>query len=223
MSRHEVFGNTPDFIRLFGNRLEHRIIFETDNFVVLPSIGQIVEGYLLILPKKHANSMAALDKHLLAELEIVHSEVRQMLARFYSTPIFYEHGVGTTKFGNGCCVDHAHIHAVPVSLQLSFLLCKQFKWAKFSRLEELTQLAAKNDYLFVEDCTGERFLFQASQVPSQFLRYRIAEMIGTPEKGDWALYPGVEELVSTVHRLTCWNDKTKLSDPLLAYERSLGK
>src|SRR5437870_13220641 len=101
MSRHKVFGNTPDFIRLFGNCLEHRIIFETENFVVLPSIGQIVEGYLLIMPKRHANSMAVLDKHLLAELEIVYSKVRQMLSRSYSTPIFYEHGVGISKFGNG--------------------------------------------------------------------------------------------------------------------------
>ena len=38
-------------------KVKNTIIDESDNFFVLPSIGSLVDGYLLIVSKKHINSM----------------------------------------------------------------------------------------------------------------------------------------------------------------------
>ena len=44
------------------------IIEETDNFIITPSKGSFVVGYLLIFPKKHIMSLNELDAILLDEL-----------------------------------------------------------------------------------------------------------------------------------------------------------
>lgn len=42
-------------------------VFESRNFVVVPSLGSLVEGWMLLLPKKHLLSMGALPEELVAE------------------------------------------------------------------------------------------------------------------------------------------------------------
>src|SRR5689334_5777564 len=38
-----------------------RPLLSTDNFYVVPSLGSLVEGWLLVIPKDHVISAAALD------------------------------------------------------------------------------------------------------------------------------------------------------------------
>ncbi|GAI58450.1 unnamed protein product, partial [marine sediment metagenome] len=71
----------------------NRIIAETENFVVLPSIGQIVEGYLLIVTKAHRGSMGCLSDVEIIELEGLMERTRFLLTRMYGRPLFFEHGV----------------------------------------------------------------------------------------------------------------------------------
>ena len=74
-----------------GRNIGNRILFESKNFVVFPTIGQIVEGYLLIAPKKHFISIAAIPKSMFSELEKLQKKVRAVLEENYSTPLFFEH------------------------------------------------------------------------------------------------------------------------------------
>lgn len=39
------------------SRFENTIIDESDSFIVLPSVGALVDGYLMIVSKKCINSM----------------------------------------------------------------------------------------------------------------------------------------------------------------------
>ena len=50
------------FCNIDKTKLENTIIDETNNFLVLPAVGSLVEGYLLIISKRHLNSMAELTK-----------------------------------------------------------------------------------------------------------------------------------------------------------------
>jgi diadenosine tetraphosphate (Ap4A) HIT family hydrolase len=45
-------------------------VFETSKFVVLPSLGSLVEGWLLLIPRKHAICLGALDRKLVPEMTI---------------------------------------------------------------------------------------------------------------------------------------------------------
>ena len=210
-SRYTTFGNTPDFMRLVRGRATRRILYETSNFVVLPSLGQIVEGYLLIMPKAHYRSFAFLSGGLLDEAEHVYSETRRMLKRVYRTPIFYEHGMGYTGSGNGCCVDHAHIHAIPAPVMLADILRQEFRWTQIRCLTDLAKLVRGAPYLFVEDATHERCVYHATGLRAQFVRHLVAELLGTPDRGDWMLYPGIEELLRTIEKLSFW-DQGKSED-----------
>ena len=50
------------FCNIDKSRPENTIIEESDNFIVLPTIGALVDGYLMIVSKKHINSMSELKK-----------------------------------------------------------------------------------------------------------------------------------------------------------------
>ena len=217
LSRFERFGNTPDFKRLVGKRAKSRVLYETDNFVVLPTIGQIVEGYLMIMPKRHYRSFALLNDDLFAEAESLYSETESTLRKAYKSPIFYEHGMGYAASGNGCCVDHAHIHAIPISINLSGRLEKEFKWRNIDQLQDPARIVRGSHYLFVQDSSQQKRLYYASNVRAQYIRHIVAEQLGTPDKGDWMLYPGITELLATLKKLSNWKNERIKANQIITY------
>lgn len=59
------------FCNIDNSRIENTIIDEIDNFVVLPTIGALVDGYLMIVSKKHINSMSELKENEKIEYELL--------------------------------------------------------------------------------------------------------------------------------------------------------
>jgi len=183
----------------YGNR----ILFESDNFIVFPSLGQIVEGYLLIASKKHYIGMGQVPHELYSELNSVHQKVRQVLSEAYESPLFFEHGPTSEKEKGGCCVTHAHFHAVPVQVDILSDLAKYFKYQKIETFDSLKkQFDKRVPYFFYESNLKEKYLFEVPEiVPSQYVRQIIAFKIGKPEKWDWKTYYGIDELLKTLEKL----------------------
>src|ERR1700674_1783452 len=86
---------------------------ESRNFVVLPSLGALVEGWLLLVPKTHVICMGELSDNLTAEMQELKSRIRETLQRAYGNVCAFEHGPSRAKTSLGCGVDHAHLHLVP--------------------------------------------------------------------------------------------------------------
>jgi len=161
-----------------------RILYESKNFIVFPSLGQIVEGYLLIVPKKHYISMGDVPAKLYPELKLVYNKVREVLLKNYENPIFFEHGpISQTKRG-GCCIDHAHFHAVPIKVDLLIELSNNFKCKKIkSFLDIKKQFLTKTSYFYYESNLKEKYLFEIPDItPSQYIRQLIAHKIHQDEK-----------------------------------------
>ncbi|MFH1637696.1 MAG: hypothetical protein ABIB71_04710 [Candidatus Woesearchaeota archaeon] len=190
------------FFEFQDQTYRRHILCEKGNFVVFPSLGQIVEGYLLIASKKHYNGMGEVPKSLYPELESVCKKVREVLSNTYGSPLFFEHGSTLEKKG-GCCITHAHIHAVPVQIDILEDLTENFDYRKMDSFEELQKEFKKgNPYLFYESNSKERYLFEVNEtIPSQYIRQIIAEKINKPERWDWRTYPGIDELVKTIEKL----------------------
>jgi diadenosine tetraphosphate (Ap4A) HIT family hydrolase len=186
-----------------GANLGNRILFESKNFLVFPSIGQIVEGYLLIAPKKHYISVGGIPSALYKELESVQAKVRKVLTKNYCAPIFFEHGPASETKKAGCCVSHAHIHAVPVQLDVFPDLSKNFEFKKISSCADLKKQFEKGKpYFFLETNNCEKYLFNIPEiVPSQYIRKIIAEKIGKPVLWNWKVSPELETLVKTHEKL----------------------
>ena len=67
---------------MFGAKydIEERCILETDNFSCVPSIGSFVEGYILVIPKKHYLSALTMPETHLNEI----LSISRILSNFYS-------------------------------------------------------------------------------------------------------------------------------------------
>jgi ATP adenylyltransferase len=116
----ELLGKeTNNLLRVvLGEGYTTRVVRESKNFVVLPTIGPIVEGYLLIVPKQHYLSFGHIPAQHFREFMNLKEETRQVLREVYTTPIFFEHGPISESKRGGCSVEHAHLHAVPANVDL---------------------------------------------------------------------------------------------------------
>lgn len=180
-----------------------RSIWPLGNYYVFPGLGQIVEGYLIIATKEHFRGIGEVSEELHSELEKVMATVRTALAQHYWSPLFFEHGpAGPSKRG-GCCIEHAHIHAMPVEIDILPELTREFRAIRMERFSELKDFVRRGKpYLFLETNTGERYRFEVPDaIPSQYIRRVIAEKIGKSERWDWGAYRGLKEMQSTVLRL----------------------
>lgn len=83
------------------------ILKETANFLIIADHAPLVEGHLLILPKRHFTCYGDVPAELDAELFALKAEVRQFLARFYAPVVYWEHGIFRQT------VFHAHLHCFP--------------------------------------------------------------------------------------------------------------
>ncbi len=160
---------------------EDNLIFESANFLVFPTKGQVTEGYLLIVPKRHTICFGELTTSEIEEFTQVKAKITDALLQTYGQrPIFFEHGIV------GQTVKHAHIHAVPTNTDLFSKIESDFpdyqKISSFESLQETFQ--REGPYLYYENASGEMFIFHIFKWP-QYLRLVLADTMGVPERGDW--------------------------------------
>ena len=72
---------------------KNKIYYKTKNFTVWLSVGQIVEGYSLIIPNDHYNCIGALPAELQEEYLSLKSLIRKKLLKFMET-VFFMNMVG---------------------------------------------------------------------------------------------------------------------------------
>lgn len=189
------------FEQLSGGLPRDRVVHMSTSFVLLPPLGQFIEGGLLLLTRNHLKSMAHLDNDQILEMEDLMSEVTTKLREAYGTnPIFFEHGPGRGRGKSTCCVDHAHLNIFPSDVDLMPLL-EQFPGHQISSLNELGSLRdISDDYIFVQHGNGSRTVHFSEDFPSQFIRREITKQLGCPKRWHWRDYPGIAELRATYDR-----------------------
>src|SRR5579872_1366668 len=107
-------GNANAYAVRYGTSRTARTILDWGAFRIVPSLGQLTEGHLLILPAGHICAIADLPNGHISEFEHLRSKIKAALQETYGHCIFFEHGIRGEGSG-GCGIDHAHIHAVPTT------------------------------------------------------------------------------------------------------------
>jgi ATP adenylyltransferase len=185
-----------------GDRLPSRVIYEDEHFVVMPPLGEFMEGGLLLLTREHILSLAHLTPAQFDHLErLLQAIQRALVKRWGVAPLVFEHGPAP-DWGKGvCCVDHAHLNIFPAPVQLHQHLAGRMNFSLGS-LSELTKLrSAEFGYLFVQENDGTRCAYDGRDVPTQMVRRIIASQIGVPERWHWRDYLGKDELLATYNAL----------------------
>jgi diadenosine tetraphosphate (Ap4A) HIT family hydrolase len=93
-------------------------LFESRSFVAIPTVGALVEGWLLVVPKTAALSFARLSTGQLSELGEFLDEIVPFIESAYGPVSVFEHGPAIANSSVGCGVDYAHLHLVPTRCDL---------------------------------------------------------------------------------------------------------
>jgi len=180
-------GTRNSFAEHYHDEQGGRTILETNGFKVVPSLGQIVRGYLLLIPRDHYCALADLPAELLWELEQLKKMLVGSLRSKYGDYVLFEHGARTENSG-GCGISHAHLHAVPLSAEKDLLqtLRASFRHQQISGISGLRGIPTGCSYLYYEDVRGDCHVFYPTFLPSQYMRRLIAERLGV-ENWDWRI------------------------------------
>jgi inosine/xanthosine triphosphate pyrophosphatase family protein/diadenosine tetraphosphate (Ap4A) HIT family hydrolase len=190
------------FSEMMGERLRSRVLYEDEHFVVMPPLGEFMEGGLLLLSRKHLLSFAHLPTPLFEHLERWMQAIGRLLLRRYGVPpLFFEHGPAPEWSKGVCCVDHAHINIFPAVVRLHPHLAERMNFP-LTNLAGLARLQRSEfGYLFIQENDGSRRVYDGQLVPTQLVRRIITSAIGCPERWHWRDFPGGDQLVATFNAL----------------------
>lgn len=178
-------------------------VFESRNFVALPSLGSLVEGWLLLVPKEHFISLGALPETLVAEMEDMKAKVSAHVRNEYGETCVFEHGPAFASRKVGCSVDHAHLHIVPLAFDLAKaarpFMPHDSEWHKATWIECRQAHQAKKDYLYFEQPLGYGSISTHTDFGSQVFRKAIASQIGRPDEFNWREHPELDTVAKTIN------------------------
>ena len=146
------------FARAYAEIEANRIVFETAKFAVLPTMGQVLPGSLLVVPKTHIETLAELELDALAELEQVLATAKLLMGSEHV--VVYEHGARAST-GGSCGIYHAHAHlsplAQPIAPEEIFENC-------FERVQRFTDacVALRGASQYLVYCVGSFSAYQDS-------------------------------------------------------------
>jgi diadenosine tetraphosphate (Ap4A) HIT family hydrolase len=202
------------FCRKFGGHHspQHRawydhVLVNRDQLVTVAGLGPPSEGYLLLLTEDHYLSISQLPSQLLRAFERLKKDVASILSNAYSPPTFFEHGAGTPTDRAGGCIDHAHLHVIPTTVDLLLLLRANHRLDRMYGLADLQRFEAR-PYVYYEAPNGDGYAGEAPQLPGQYFRRLISAAMGTPDTWDYTLFPNHELMRATIGRLTPWPPST---------------
>jgi len=86
------------------------VLTESDNFVLVAAAAPITTGHVLLIPRNHVESFAAIDASYGDEIRLMINCVESTLATGESL-IISEHG-STGESAYQSCINHGHLHMV---------------------------------------------------------------------------------------------------------------
>lgn len=187
------------FCNIDKSRTENTIIEESENFMVLPTIGALVDGYLMIVSKKHINSMSKLKENERIEYEFLIEKYRNKFKNIYNKfPIIFEHGSPINDSDmKASSVTHAHTHIVNHKFINEESIVKNLN---FKRLANFKYLSKEKNYIMYINPENICYVSYNFEPVSQMMRKLIAKDLGYENKFDWKKEIFIENINSTIRK-----------------------
>lgn len=182
------------------------VVNENDQYVIAPTKGSILPGWLLVISKQHMLCAGELDEtHIEATFDAIHT-AKGLLEPSFGPVTVFEHGPAEPGTPVGCGIDHLHLHvvALPFSLSQSVTsLHPQIVWHSLRDLRDLKALhESRVAYAFVQEPTGLALWCRAPASVRQMFRQAIADALGVPSEYDYSRFPQTENVITTLQRLS---------------------
>ena len=121
------------------------LLKETEAFFIVSDHAPLVEGHILIIPKRHFACYGAVPAELDDEFLALKREVQEFCARYYAPVIFWEHGIFRQT------VYHAHLHCFPFGTIEYDATNTLHTLVVHSQDDVRAWYAAKGQYFYMED------------------------------------------------------------------------
>lgn len=192
-----------------GDHVADHVLFESENFVVVPTVGSIIPGWLLVVPRSHCLSVGSVAEEEFQEFIEIQETAAEALQDCFGPVSFFEHGAVRERESIGCGVDHAHLHIVATRLDLlagaKTMTQTRLQWRQVAGIQAATPYVAEQmPYVFVQQARRDSWIGTASTIESQLIRKVIAAHVGQPDCWDWKTHPFENNVRETVRRLEAW-------------------
>ncbi len=183
-----------------------RALLQSRDFLALPTVGALVEGWLLVVPKEPYLCVGAMPRTVIQRFRRFLDTVIDTVKLAYGDASVFEHGPTACCQSAGCGVDHAHVHVVPVGWELTESAEAVFDgdllWHDVASLEVTADYFQRGlPYLYVEQPAGQARIATHASFPSQLMRRAIAQSIGIPNQFNWRDHPMRRNVVRTIERI----------------------
>lgn len=167
--------------------LDDTIIYENDILIVKVAKGMVVNGHLLVIPKKHINGMADFPLKQMQRFYLFCKNVAERLEIYmHKEVILFEHGslpVGRHPKS----IVHAHMHIIPYNLSKDNYK-KIIDGCQLESIDsiDVLQIARQKDYWYFEDGKhNQYFSYNKKNVPRSIIFKLIAEQEGFDNDYEW--------------------------------------
>lgn len=165
-----------------------RPMWVSSRLALMPTIGPLTTGHMLLVPRQHLTSFGALDAADWADALKAIAGVEGLLERRFGVTLAFEHGTSGSPTAGGCGIDHAHMHFLPVRRSVRGLPpLPDAKWHQLDDnwLVQLQSLSSQRvSYVYIRTAEGSHFATPVRSLPSQFVRRWMAEQVGL-KRWDW--------------------------------------
>lgn len=171
----------------------NRPLFESDEYVVIPALGPLLPGHVMVVSKRHFASLASMGPGGIASYEKIFEELRRLWPEFMYDALEAEHG-GVTSVKNGPCIMHTHVNIIPGAGRFLKILD-----GKLPRLDikDLSSISDVTTPYFYMRANGETVLYNGNQGQSQIVRRLILERLNQDD-WNWAVYPRMDMVNETI-------------------------
>jgi hypothetical protein len=206
---HQLSRNARDYASLLteffgkGNsvrEVSRKAISDKTELVSTPTLGCFQPGYSLAIPNRFIHSFAELGGEELEASERTVESWRSKLEEIFGDTIIAEHGSCGSSTLTAACVDHAHLHLLPLpglrdAIRSCYYEAGGEPDACLSSLRELPEVVHDEPYVLLSTTSGEYEVWrEIMDFRGQFVRRKSAELLGIPNLFNWRNHPFVDQL-----------------------------
>ncbi len=171
----------------------NQTLFETENFLILSTIGPISLGHILIISKRHFENLSKMDLNIINEYERTYELICEKIP-FYRNALQFEHGALETE-NQAACIVHTHVHLIPGLAKYEGKITENLlKLIESDNLSGLNSI--KNPYLMVKGESKKYKFYEANNLPSQFVRRILAKELKLDDF-DWIIRERLDLIAKT--------------------------
>jgi len=171
-------------------------LFETENFIIIPALGPLCVGHVMVTSKYHQQNLLSSTKNLWKEYDEIISIVTKINQKYYSNLLEAEHG-GFENYNSGACINHTHINLIPNFGNIENIFAKLL--TPLQSASNISDIKSYNKpYVSIRGNSKNIKIYDGMNLPSQFIRRVIANYLGY-NTWEWGKYYKLNDVSKTIN------------------------